>query len=180
MSHTKFAMLDAIVRNDMRKEFASIRNEYALYHRELESHPPKRKLSTKDKIILDFLKENECGDLIFTPLPKSSSQVINYNKESGKFSFDITSNIHGAGQFPFFESLDHILLPYLLESVNQYLVWCEDDEIIHLDESGNPTDDMSLDSKEFNEIMVCTDLTDMLQNHFQTQQKSNPKGFPNP
>ena len=133
MSHTKFAMLDGIVRKDMRKEFASI-------------------------------------------------HAFNYNKESGEFSFKTAVNIihSGIGQFPFFESLDHILLPYLLESVNQYLVWCEDDEIIHLDESGNPTDDMSLDSKEFNEIMVCTDLTDMLQNHFQTQQKSNPKGFPNP
>ena len=109
--------------------------------------------------------------MIFQTYQQPSHHDFNYNKESREFSFKTAVNIihSGIGQFPFFESLDHILLPYLLESVNQYLVWCEGDEIIHLDENGDPTDDMSLDSKEFNEIMVCTDLTDMLQNNIKNR-----------
>lgn len=171
MSRIKEAMLHGIIRKEMRDELESIRNEYALYLGELRSNPPKRKLSTKDKIILKFLEENECGSLIFQTYQRPSHHDITYNKGSGEFSFKTAVNInyHGIGQFPFFESLDHILLPYLLESVQEYLVWCEGDEIIHLDENGNPTDDLSFESKEINEIMVWTDLTEMIKHNITTR-----------
>ena len=55
--------------------------------------------------------------------------------------------------------------------IDKTLAQREGDEIIHLDENVNPTDDMSLDSKKFNEIVICTDLTDMLQNNIKNRSR---------
>ena len=113
----------------------------------------------KDIIINEFFNNNEIPAVVFLNSNERNSNIeLNeFNKETGIFSFDINLNLHGVGRFPFFESLENILLPYLLESVQLYLVYKEGYEIIR-----------TIDDAE-QVVWLWRDLTDLINNNIEAK-----------